>query len=95
MSWEGISHALRQRNREVNEVVKPSVTGPVSGTIMASHAFSTKPLYVQVRDALAERIATGQWKSGTSIPNEKDLAREFGVSAGTMGRFKRSSQRPA
>ena len=27
---------------------------------------------------------SGEWKPGTAIPNESDLAREFGVSAGTM-----------
>jgi len=46
--------------------------------------FSTRPLYLQLRDALAERIAHGEWKPGTAIPNESDLAREFGVSSGTM-----------
>jgi GntR family transcriptional regulator len=46
--------------------------------------FSTRPLYLQVRDALADRIATGEWKPRTAIPNEGDLAREFGVSSGTM-----------
>jgi GntR family transcriptional regulator len=51
---------------------------------MALHSFSTKPLYLQLRDELAKRIATGEWKPGTGIPNEKDLAREFGVSPGTI-----------
>lgn len=46
--------------------------------------FSTRPLYLQLRDALAERISQGEWKPGTAIPNESDLAREFGVSSGTM-----------
>ena len=46
--------------------------------------FSNRPLYLQLRDALAERIAGGEWKPGSAIPNESDLAREFGVSAGTM-----------
>ena len=46
--------------------------------------FSNRPLYLQLRDALAERIANGEWKPGSAIPNESDLAREFGVSAGTM-----------
>jgi GntR family transcriptional regulator len=46
--------------------------------------FSKKPLYLQLRDALAERISAGAWKPGVAIPNESDLAREFGVSAGTM-----------
>jgi GntR family transcriptional regulator len=46
--------------------------------------FLTRPLYLQLRDALVERIATGQWKPGSMVPNEGDLAREFGVSPGTM-----------
>jgi GntR family transcriptional regulator len=46
--------------------------------------FSTRPLYLQVRDALASRIAGGEWKPNAAIPNESDLAREFGVSSGTM-----------
>jgi GntR family transcriptional regulator len=46
--------------------------------------FSTRPLYLQVRDALASRIAMGEWKPNAAIPNEGDLAREFGVSSGTM-----------
>jgi len=48
--------------------------------------FSTRPLYLQVRDALAERIASGEWKPNTTVPNEMDLARELGVSPGTMRR---------
>jgi GntR family transcriptional regulator len=39
---------------------------------------------MQLREALLERIAAGQWKAGSAIPNEADLAREFGVSPGTM-----------
>jgi GntR family transcriptional regulator len=46
--------------------------------------FSTRPLYLQLRDALAARIASGDWKPGAAIANESDLAREFGVSSGTM-----------
>ena len=45
---------------------------------------STRPLYLQLRDALVERIATGEWKPRSAIPSESDLAREFGVSPGTM-----------
>jgi GntR family transcriptional regulator len=43
-----------------------------------------RPLCLQVRDALVERIAVGDWKPGVQIPNEGELAREFGVSPGTM-----------
>jgi GntR family transcriptional regulator len=51
---------------------------------MTSTRFLRQPLYLQLRDALTERIAGGYWKSGQQIPNEGDLAREFGVSAGTV-----------
>ena len=54
------------------------------GNRQMTSRFSTKPLYLQVRDALAERVATGEWKPGAAISNEGDLAREFGVSSGTM-----------
>jgi GntR family transcriptional regulator len=47
-------------------------------------SFSRKPLFLQVRDALAERIAWGAWKPGSPVASEGDLAREFGVSSGTM-----------
>ena len=49
-----------------------------------THRLVTRALYLQVRDALAERIAGGEWKPGSAIPNEGDLSRQFGVSAGTM-----------
>jgi GntR family transcriptional regulator len=52
--------------------------------VPSSGKFSNRPLYLQLRDALAGRIASGDWKPGSAIPNEGDLAREFGVSAGTM-----------
>ena len=52
--------------------------------MISATRFSNRPLYLQLRDALAERIANGEWKPTAAIPNESDLAREFGVSAGTM-----------
>ena len=45
--------------------------------------FNTTPLYMQVRDAIMGRIQAGEWRGGQMIPNEGDLAREFGVSQGT------------
>lgn len=44
----------------------------------------TRPLYLQVHDAIAERVAGGEWQPGASIPNEFDLSREYGVSTGTI-----------
>jgi GntR family transcriptional regulator len=43
-----------------------------------------RALYLQVRDLLAQRIASGGWTPGAPIPNENDLAREVGVSSGTV-----------
>jgi GntR family transcriptional regulator len=45
---------------------------------------SKRPLYLQLRDALTERIASGKLKPGQLLPNETELAQEFGVSPGTM-----------
>lgn len=48
--------------------------------------FSTRPLYLQVRDLLVGRIAAGDWKPGGTLPNEVDLARDLNVSPGTVRR---------
>jgi GntR family transcriptional regulator len=37
-----------------------------------------------VRDALAARIASREWRPGLAVPNEGDLAHELGVSPGTV-----------
>jgi GntR family transcriptional regulator len=51
---------------------------------MAMPAFLRRSLYLQVCDVMADRIATRGWKPGSGLPNEGDLAREFGVSAGPV-----------
>ncbi len=43
----------------------------------------TRPLYVQVRATLIDRIQKGDWKPGQLIPNEFEIAAELGVSQGT------------
>ncbi|HWB45828.1 MAG TPA: GntR family transcriptional regulator [Hyphomicrobiaceae bacterium] len=43
----------------------------------------SRPLYARVREQLIERIRSGAWKPGQLIPNEFEIAREFGVSQGT------------
>ncbi len=45
---------------------------------------STTALYLQVRDLLAQRIVTGEWRPDSAVPNERDLAHEIGVSTGTV-----------
>lgn len=51
---------------------------------MSSKQFSAAPLHVQLRTALTRRIAAGDWKPGDTMPNEIQLAREYGLSAGTV-----------
>jgi GntR family transcriptional regulator len=46
--------------------------------------FQVRPLYLQVRDAVFDRIRSGQLKSGGVLPSEVDLHRELGVSLGTL-----------
>lgn len=43
-----------------------------------------RPLYLQVRDLVLERITNGTWKPGAMLPAEVDLARELGISSGTV-----------
>ena len=57
---------------------------PSTGVMMPSSAFLKRALYLQVWDALAGRITSGEWKPGSAIPNESNLAHELGVSLGTV-----------
>jgi len=43
-----------------------------------------RPLYRQVYDILVRKIAESAWKPGEMIPSEQVLAREMGVSHGTV-----------
>ena len=47
---------------------------------MSRDATSRLPLYVQVEDALAERIASGALPAGHQLPSEESLVSEFNVS---------------
>lgn len=42
------------------------------------------PAYVRLRDTLTVRIANGEWTADFPIPSEAKLAREYGVSVGTV-----------
>ena len=43
-----------------------------------------RPLYRQVYDIVVRRVAEGTWRPGEALPSEQNLARELGVSQGTM-----------
>lgn len=46
--------------------------------------FQVRPLHLEVRDALLERINDGRWTPGANLPSEVDLYRQLGVSLGTL-----------
>lgn len=43
-----------------------------------------RPLYRQVYDIVVRRVVAGAWRPGEALPSEQNLARELGVSQGTM-----------
>lgn len=43
-----------------------------------------RPLYKQVYDIIIRKVAQGLWKPGEALPSEYALARELGVSQGTV-----------
>jgi GntR family transcriptional regulator len=49
----------------------------------AQPAVYAGPLYAQLAARLRERIRFEDWRAGTLIPSESDLARDYGVSVGT------------
>jgi GntR family transcriptional regulator len=52
---------------------------------VTEHAkFQVRPLYLQVRDAVLERIRSGKLRPGGLLPRELDLHRELHVSLGTL-----------
>lgn len=44
------------------------------------------PLHARLRDALARRLAAGEWPPGTPLPAESRLAQDYGVALQTMRR---------
>ncbi|SMF16787.1 transcriptional regulator, GntR family [Azospirillum oryzae] len=42
------------------------------------------PAYLQLRDALATRVARGEWGPDTALPSENQLTAETGLSVGTV-----------
>ncbi|MDQ6621416.1 MAG: GntR family transcriptional regulator [Pseudomonadota bacterium] len=51
---------------------------------MTSLAPSFRPLYLQIRDMLEQRLESGEWAPGECIPSEADLALRLGVAQGTV-----------
>jgi GntR family transcriptional regulator len=49
-------------------------------------ADSPTPVYVQVADYLAARIASGELQPGARLPAERDMSRDLGVAYDTIRR---------
>ncbi|MCT9000118.1 GntR family transcriptional regulator [Chelativorans intermedius] len=49
-----------------------------------ARALGFRPLYLQVKESLVRRLIEGSWQPGQLIPSEMELAREIGVSQGTI-----------
>lgn len=43
-----------------------------------------KPLYIQVIDAIQQKLTTKEWDAGDKIPPEDELSEQFGVSRATL-----------
>ena len=54
------------------------------GRSAAPGVLEARPLYLQARDLLVQRIIAGVWKPGHYLPSETRLAHELGVSIGTI-----------
>lgn len=46
----------------------------------------SEPLWQAIRDTLRDEIARGQWRAGSRLPTEADLAQRFGVNRHTVRR---------
>lgn len=45
---------------------------------------SKQPLHTVIYDAIVDRIRTGEWAAGDSLPSENELVKEFGTSRGPV-----------
>lgn len=45
-----------------------------------------KPIYLQIVDAISQKVVSKEWKEGTKIPTVKELAKELEVNHNTLMR---------
>jgi GntR family transcriptional regulator len=53
-------------------------------TLPGINLVDKQPFYVQIRNAIKQKIESGEWKEGDIIPSEKELSETFGVSRVTI-----------
>src|SRR5271167_2109067 len=54
------------------------------GRSLVSDTPGYRPLYRQVYDIVVGKVAKGTWRPGECLPSEQALAKELGVSQGTV-----------
>jgi GntR family transcriptional regulator len=57
----------------------PAIRGPAGWNVG-----DRQPKYLRIHSNLRERITSGQWPPGSSLPSQRELADEFGVSIMTL-----------
>jgi GntR family transcriptional regulator len=55
-----------------------------SGVLMLTTGKGSISLYMQIKELLTAKVGKGEWLPGSIIPSEINLARELGVSQGTV-----------
>lgn len=45
-----------------------------------------KPVFLQIKEWIEERILRGEWRAGTQLPSVRELSVEFGVNPNTVVR---------
>jgi GntR family transcriptional regulator len=64
--------------------VSPVAARPAAGGPVRRTAGARLPKYLRLHDEMRERISSGHWPVGSSLPSQRDLADEFGVSIMTL-----------
>ena len=75
---------LRKKNRQLASSSSPQIAIHEGERRSPEAESAGRPRYVQIIESLRQRLAAREWKPGDVLPGESSLAREYGVSHGTM-----------
>ena len=54
--------------------------------MISENEFRKAPVYLQIREAIYNKIISGEYKAGEKLPAEEKLAEEYGVSRMTVNK---------
>lgn len=55
-------------------------------SLISESGFRKTPIYLQIREAIYNKIISGEYKSGEKLPSEDSLAVQYGVSRMTVNK---------